>query len=70
MNLTYSDDVVDFYDSWSTNFDDEHPIITCDNELMGKALSNVSGKVLEVGAGTGRVSAKLFESEYKQSRHY
>ncbi|WP_318512743.1 class I SAM-dependent methyltransferase [Photobacterium leiognathi] len=59
MNLTYSDDVVDFYDSWSTNFDDEHPIITCDNELMGRALSNVSGKVLEVGAGTGRVSAKL-----------
>ncbi|MFW7525840.1 class I SAM-dependent methyltransferase [Vibrio ostreicida] len=59
MNLTYSDDVVDFYDSWSASFDGEHPIITCDNELMDKALNKISGRVLEVGAGTGRISEKL-----------
>ncbi|MCQ8870185.1 class I SAM-dependent methyltransferase [Vibrio splendidus] len=61
MNLTYSDDVIDFYDSWSGGFDGSHPIITCDNELMEKALSKISGRVLEVGAGTGRVSTKLLK---------
>ncbi|WP_045367997.1 class I SAM-dependent DNA methyltransferase [Vibrio campbellii] len=59
MSPTYSDQVVSFYDSWSMSFDSQHPIITCDNELMEKALSKVTGHVLEVGAGTGRVSTKL-----------